>query len=298
MQRLADRVSAVFVPVVLALAAATLGRLADRRRRAGHRVHRRRRGADHRLPVRARPRDADRAAGRHGPRRAARHPDQGSAGARVHPPGGHGRAGQDRHRHDGPDAARRRGPGRRVRRDASCCGWPALEDASEHPIGAAVAAGARERLGALPAVRDFRSLQGLGVRGVVDGHDAVAGRPAWLAREWDLPLPAALAQAATPRRPPGSTVVGVGWDGAVRGLLVVADTVKPTSAQAISELRGLGLRPVLLTGDNAAAAAAVAAPVGIAPGDVHRRGAARRQGRRRRRSAGRGPRWSRWSATA
>ncbi len=144
-----------------------------------------------------------------------------------------------------------------------------LEEASEHPIGAAVAAGARERLGELPAVRDFRSLQGLGVRGVVDGHDAIAGRPGWLARERDLPMPAALAEARDAAEATGSTVVGVGWDGAIRGLLVVADTVKPTSTQAVSELRGLGLRPVLLTGDNTAAAAAVAARVGIAAGDVH-----------------------------
>jgi len=144
----------------------------------------------------------------------------------------------------------------------------ALEDASEHPIAAAIAAGARERVGDLPAVQAFASTQGLGVHGVVDGHAVAAGRVSWLAQEWAQHLDTELEQVHRSAESAGRTVIAVGWDGAVRGLLVVADTVKPTSAQALSELRGLGLRPVLLTGDNAAAAAAIAAEVGIAPQDV------------------------------
>lgn len=144
----------------------------------------------------------------------------------------------------------------------------ALEDASEHPVASAVADGARERFGELPAVDSFVSTQGLGVHGVVDGHAVAAGRVGWLAEEWAQPLDDALRQAREDAESAGRTVIAVGWDGAARGLLVVADTVKPTSAQAIAELRGLGLRPVLLTGDNAAAARAIAAEVGIDPGDV------------------------------
>ncbi|WP_395729240.1 heavy metal translocating P-type ATPase [Nakamurella sp.] len=144
----------------------------------------------------------------------------------------------------------------------------ALEDASEHPVATAVADGARERVGELPAVESFASTQGLGVHGVVDGRAVAAGRASWLAQEWAQPLDGRLAQARRDAESAGRTVIAVGWDGAARGLLVVADTVKPTSEQAISELRGLGLRPVLLTGDNAAAAAAIAAEVGIDPADV------------------------------
>jgi len=144
----------------------------------------------------------------------------------------------------------------------------ALEHASEHPVAAAVADGARERVGELPAVESFASTQGLGVHGVVDGHAVAAGRVSWLAAEWAQPLDTGLELARRAAESAGRTVIAVGWDGAARGLLVVADTVKPTSAQAISELKGLGLRPILLTGDNAAAAKAIAAEVGIDPGDV------------------------------
>ena len=145
----------------------------------------------------------------------------------------------------------------------------ALEAGSEHPIAAAVVTGAQERVGTLPEVADFRSSRGLGVAGVVDGHAVVAGRTAWLASEWSQHLSEELAAARADAESRGRTVVAVGWDGEVRGLLGVADTVKETSAQAVAELRGLGLRPHLLTGDNAAAARAVAAQVGIDPDDVH-----------------------------
>jgi Cu+-exporting ATPase len=139
----------------------------------------------------------------------------------------------------------------------------ALEDASEHPIGRAIAAGARERVGTdLPPVEGFANRQGLGVQGVVDGHGVVAGRRQLLA-DWSLPLPRELETAMAAEEDLGRTAVLAAWDGKVRALLVVADTVKPSSAEAIAELRGLGLRPVLLTGDNARSAGAVAAQVGI-----------------------------------
>jgi Cu+-exporting ATPase len=139
----------------------------------------------------------------------------------------------------------------------------ALEDASEHPVGAAIAAGARERLGDLPRVDGFRSVHGRGVRGVVDGHAVVAGRAAWLASDEGVALPDALRAALDAAESAGQTSIAVAWDGQAQGVVVVADTVKPTSAQAIAELRDLGLTPVLLTGDNTRAARAVAASVGI-----------------------------------
>ncbi|MET9400263.1 heavy metal translocating P-type ATPase [Kitasatospora sp. NPDC002965] len=143
----------------------------------------------------------------------------------------------------------------------------ALEHASEHPVAAAVAAAAAEKVGPLPAVEDFRSLPGLGVQGVVEGHTVVAGREALLV-ERALPLPAALAEAKRAAEAAGRTTVAVGWDGAARAVLEVADAVRPTSAEAVAHLRALGLRPVLLTGDNRAVAEAVAAEVGIAAEDV------------------------------
>jgi len=140
----------------------------------------------------------------------------------------------------------------------------AVEDASEHPIGAAIAAGAVDRLGAgLPAVTGFASHPGLGVSGVADGREVAAGRGAWLELQWARQVPAGLAARALEAEAAGQTTVYAGWDGQVRGLLVVSDTIKPTSAEAIAELRRMGLRPVLLTGDNARAAAAVAGQVGI-----------------------------------
>ena len=139
----------------------------------------------------------------------------------------------------------------------------AVEDASEHPIAAAIAAGARDRLGGLPSVEGFANAQGLGVSGVVDRHAVAAGRAAWLETEWAWQIPAELAARAEAAEAVGQTVVFAGWDGQVRGMLVVADTIKPTSAEAIARLRGMGLRPVLLTGDNDRAARAAASAVGI-----------------------------------
>ncbi|WP_410567460.1 heavy metal translocating P-type ATPase [Amycolatopsis sp. cmx-4-61] len=137
----------------------------------------------------------------------------------------------------------------------------ALENASEHPIAAAIARGARDRVG-LPAVEDFTNVEGLGVQGIVDGHAVLVGRTALL-EDWSQPLPEGLAEAKAAAEERGHTAVAVAWDGAARGVLVVADTVKPTSAEAIAQLRSLGLTPVLLTGDNAAVARAVAVEVGI-----------------------------------
>jgi Cu+-exporting ATPase len=139
----------------------------------------------------------------------------------------------------------------------------ALEDASEHPVAKAISIGGRERLGRLPAVTDFRSTSGLGVQGMVDGAAVAVGRAAWLADEWSLPLPARLTADLTAAERRGRTVVAVGWDGQVRGLVAVADTVKPSSAEAVAELRSLGLTPMLLTGDNETVARAVADEVGI-----------------------------------
>ncbi|EHN10049.1 Lead cadmium zinc and mercury transporting ATPase [Patulibacter medicamentivorans] len=138
----------------------------------------------------------------------------------------------------------------------------ALEDASEHPIAQAIARAAGAEVGALPPVEGFANREGLGVEGVVDGHALVVGRPALLA-EWAMPLDDEQQRALTAAQAEGRTVIAAGWDGAARALLVVADTVKPTSAEAIARLRALGLRPVLLTGDNRATAEAVAAEVGI-----------------------------------
>jgi P-type Cu+ transporter len=140
----------------------------------------------------------------------------------------------------------------------------AVEDSSEHPVGAAIARGAMDRLRTgLPAVTGFASHPGLGVSGDVDGHAVIAGRRSWLERRLASPVPAVLVDRAVDAESAGQTTVYAGWDGQVRGVLVVSDTVKRTSAQAIAELRHLGLEPVLLTGDNARAAAAVAARVGI-----------------------------------
>ncbi|WP_431873206.1 heavy metal translocating P-type ATPase [Amycolatopsis sacchari] len=138
----------------------------------------------------------------------------------------------------------------------------ALEHASEHPIARAIAAGAQERVGELPAVDGFTNVEGLGVQGVVDGKAVLAGRAALLA-DWGQHLSPGLAEAKAAAEREGRTAIAVGWDGEARAVLVVADTVKPTSAEAVRRLRGLGLTPVLLTGDNEGVAQAVAAEVGI-----------------------------------
>ncbi len=152
----------------------------------------------------------------------------------------------------------------------------ALEDASEHPIAQAIATGARNRVGTLPALEDFANVEGLGVQGIVAGtpsggravsHAVLVGRPRLL-QEWSQHLTVELERAMADAQARGGTAVAVGWDGTARGVIVVADAIKETSADAIAQLRDLGLRPVLLTGDNATVAASVAAEVGIDAADV------------------------------
>ncbi|MDT7783460.1 MAG: P-type Cu+ transporter [Pseudonocardiales bacterium] len=134
----------------------------------------------------------------------------------------------------------------------------ALEHASEHPIAKAIVRAAGE----VPAVEDFQNVEGLGVQGVVNGHAVLVGREKLLG-DWSVQLDPALTEAKEAAERQGRTAVLVAWDGKARAVLVVADTVKPTSKEAVAGLKKLGLRPVLLTGDNEAAARAVAAEVGI-----------------------------------
>ncbi|MDQ0708022.1 Cu+-exporting ATPase [Arthrobacter woluwensis] len=138
----------------------------------------------------------------------------------------------------------------------------ALEHASEHPIARAIARGAEAEAGELPPVSGFRNEQGLGVRGTVEGVGVLAGREAFLAAE-GLTLPEELRRAKAEAEVQGRTAVVVGWGGEARAVLTVADRLKPSSAEAIGRLKGLGLEPVLLTGDNDAVARSIAAEVGI-----------------------------------
>jgi Cu+-exporting ATPase len=138
----------------------------------------------------------------------------------------------------------------------------ALEHASEHPIAQAIARAAAGETGELPEPESFGNAPGHGVSGIVDGHMVVVGREPLLA-DWAVTLPSHLAAAKDDAEAAGFTAVLVAWDGAARGVLVVADQVKPTSREAVAQLRALGLTPVLLTGDNAAVAHTIAADVGI-----------------------------------
>ena len=138
----------------------------------------------------------------------------------------------------------------------------AVEHASEHPIARAIARSAADRVGNVPPVTDFAATAGLGVRGVVDGRTVLVGKAALLAQE-GVAVPEAVARKAAQAEAAGHTAVLAAWDGKARGVLVVADTVKPTSAEAVAQLRQLGLTPILLTGDNAAVARTVAEQVGI-----------------------------------
>jgi P-type Cu+ transporter len=138
----------------------------------------------------------------------------------------------------------------------------ALEHASEHPVARAIAAAAGRGRGPLPVVDAFANREGLGVEGTVEDVDVVVGRPTLLA-DWGYALPAELDAARAAAEARGQTAVAAAWGGQARAVFVVADTVKPSSAEAVAELKELGLRPVLLTGDNSATARAVAAEVGI-----------------------------------
>ncbi|NED23826.1 heavy metal translocating P-type ATPase [Streptomyces anulatus] len=138
----------------------------------------------------------------------------------------------------------------------------ALENASEHPIAQAVATAATDTTGPLPTPEDFQNIPGLGVQGIVEGHAVLVGREQLLA-EWEIRLPAHLAEAKKAAEAAGRTAITVAWDGEARAVLEVADAVKDTSAEAIRRLRALGLTPILLTGDNRAVAESVAVEVGI-----------------------------------
>jgi P-type Cu+ transporter len=139
----------------------------------------------------------------------------------------------------------------------------ALEHASEHPVARAIAEAAAEAAGGpLPAPEDFANAQGRGVCGRVEGRAVLVGREQ-LFTEAGIALDEPLRHALADARARGGTAVAVGWDGRARGVLVVADAVKPSSAEAVRRFRELGLRPVLLTGDHRAVAETVAAEVGV-----------------------------------
>jgi Cu+-exporting ATPase len=138
----------------------------------------------------------------------------------------------------------------------------ALEDASEHPIAQSIARAARAELGVLPQVEAFANRDGHGVEGMIDGRGVQVGRPA-LMTEWALAMPDDVEAARRGAEEQGRTAVIAAWDDAVRGVIVVADTLKETSPTAVASLRELGLEPILLTGDNDTTARAIAAEVGI-----------------------------------
>ncbi|MDO5617531.1 heavy metal translocating P-type ATPase [Kocuria sp.] len=138
----------------------------------------------------------------------------------------------------------------------------AAENASEHPIAQAIAHAAAQQLGHLPEPESFQNIEGLGVQAVVDGHTVVVGRERLIADQ-SMTVPDALRTTMEEAQTRGGTAVMVAWDAQVRGVLVVADQIKPTSAQAVAQLKELGLQPVLLTGDNHAVAHQVAQAVGI-----------------------------------
>jgi Cu+-exporting ATPase len=143
----------------------------------------------------------------------------------------------------------------------------AVEDGSEHPIGQAIARAAAARFGGLPEVTGFTALPGAGVRGRVGDQDVTVGSPGLFA-ELHIEVPAALRDAVDAAAGDGRTAVLAGWDGQARAALTVADELRPGAGAAVARLRALGLRPVLLTGDNEQVAAAVAGQVGIAGTDV------------------------------
>ena len=262
-QRLADRIAGIFVPIVIADRRRDARILAGPGLRCDLCLHLGSCCADHRLPVRARSGDADRTDGRHRPGCAARHPDQGTRGAGVHPAGRHGRAGQDRHRHVRRDVGGRRdaAPGEDEAELVALAG--AAESGSEHPIARAIADHARKAGAPLMAANFFRNQPGFGVLAGI-GRSSVSW---WAARSccsiraspsgpsWKLPT--------SGRRGTARLRCWSAGTAAARGLIAVADTIKPSSAAAVRALRDLGLRPVLLTGDHQIGAWAVARQLGI-----------------------------------
>jgi Cu+-exporting ATPase len=137
-----------------------------------------------------------------------------------------------------------------------------LESGSEHPVARAIVAEATTRGATIDPPSDFVAVAGRGVRGTIDGVVVVAGKPAWVIDE-GYPLTAQLSEAVAEAERQGASTTVVGWDGTARGVLLVADQPKATSRQAIAEIKALGLKPILLTGDHAAAARAIGQSVGI-----------------------------------
>jgi Cu+-exporting ATPase len=137
------------------------------------------------------------------------------------------------------------------------------ESGSEHPVARAIVDYAAAHGAPATAAESFAAHAGLGVQAIVDGQLILVGRADWLASAWSIPIPEDARQAIDAAESSGATVVAAAWDGQLRGTMTVADTVKPTSVEAIGRFRALGLRPILLTGDNAGAAATVAKQVGI-----------------------------------
>lgn len=135
----------------------------------------------------------------------------------------------------------------------------AVESASEHPIGRALAAAADE----IQLVEAFRSTQGQGVRGVVDGSTVITGRPSWLVHEWSISIPPTAHDWIDDQRERGRTVVATAIDGSFGGAFAIADAVKDSSAHAVSEIKELVGEPILVTGDNTHSAQAVADQLGI-----------------------------------
>lgn len=151
----------------------------------------------------------------------------------------------------------------------------AVEAASEHPVARAIAAaaaapstGTTDDAGKLPSVLGFRSAPGGGVSGTVEGRSVLAGRSGWLEQN-GITLDAGQQATLAAAEQGGATAICVAVDGNAAGIISLRDTVKEGSAAAVGRLKALGLRPILLTGDNAAVAARVAAAVGIAPEDVY-----------------------------
>ena len=138
----------------------------------------------------------------------------------------------------------------------------AIESASEHPIAVAITAGAREEAGELPAVESFNNREGSGVEGIVEGHALIVGRPALLA-DYASHLDDQLTRALEEAQGRGQTAIAAAWDGKARAVFAVADSLKPTAGNAIQSLKDLGLEPILLTGDNDTTARNVAAQAGI-----------------------------------
>jgi P-type Cu+ transporter len=143
----------------------------------------------------------------------------------------------------------------------------AVEDASEHPVGQAVARAAGARLGSLPAAGTFTALPGAGVRGTVGDREITVGSPELFAR-LSLTVPVPLGRAAQAAEESGRTAVLAGWDGQARAAFAVADQLKPHAAEAVARIARLGIRPLLITGDNPHAARSVAAELGIPDRDV------------------------------